>query len=112
MFVKRSIDGQILAISKEELTEFNEQVDDNDEELIKFLSNFTGPQQKQLVNTDQELVRVIEDLIHLLTDKGVIQFTDLPSAAQRKLLSRKSLRIAINHLDLVEQDNENETIHL
>jgi hypothetical protein len=41
---------------------------------------------------DAEFVRVIEDLIDTLIMKNVIRHTDLPDAAQRKLMLRKGLR--------------------
>lgn len=48
-----------------------------------------------LSQSDLALVRVIEDLIDTLIEKGLIQFTDLPSAAQAKLLSRRETRAAL-----------------
>ena len=42
--------------------------------------------------SDLEVVRVLEDLIQVLIEKGVIQFTELPEPAQKKLLQRKRLR--------------------
>jgi hypothetical protein len=41
---------------------------------------------------DADFVRVLEDLIDTLILKNVIQHTDLPPAAQRKILMRKGLR--------------------
>lgn len=41
---------------------------------------------------DAEFVRVLEDLIDTLIMKNVIRHTDLPDAAQRKLMLRKGLR--------------------
>lgn len=48
-----------------------------------------------LSQSDLALVRVIEDLIDTLIEKGLIQFTDLPPAAQAKLLSRRETRAAL-----------------
>lgn len=45
-----------------------------------------------LNQTDVGLVRVLEDLIDALITRGVIQFTDLPQAAQAKLLERRQSR--------------------
>lgn len=42
--------------------------------------------------SDAQFVRVLEDLIDTLIEKGVIRHTDLPAAAQQKLLSRKGMR--------------------
>ncbi|UQB41517.1 hypothetical protein JX580_07435 [Thiomicrospira microaerophila] len=112
MFIKRSEQGEILAISKTQLAEFNEELDEQSVEIKNFLKINQPLEQSHLVNTDIELVRVIEDLIHLLTDKGVIQFTDLPGPAQRKLLSRENLRSAISELSLLNTNPDEETIHL
>ncbi len=53
--------------------------------------------------SDAEFVRVLEDLIDTLILKNVIRHTDLPPAAQQKLLRRKGLRNrmqgALNLLD-------------
>lgn len=112
MFVKRSELGEIVAISKIELVDFNEELNEQSIELQTFLENNKQPEQGHFISTDIELVRVIEDLIHLLTDKGVIQFTDLPGPAQKKLLSRENLRSAIDQLSLLNTNPDDETIHL
>ena len=61
---------------------------------------------KALEDSDLGLARVLEDLIDLLSQKGVIQFTDLPKAAQEKLLSRKDLRKRAQKLDIVDEDSD------
>ncbi|MGB2130461.1 MAG: hypothetical protein ACPHXW_03485 [Marinobacterium sp.] len=45
-----------------------------------------------LDDSDLSTVRILEDLIDTLVNRQVIRFTDLPAAAQRKLLSRKVAR--------------------
>ena len=45
-----------------------------------------------LNRSDLELVRVLEDLIMVLIDKGVISLADLPKPAQKKLMIRNNLR--------------------
>lgn len=58
-----------------------------------------------LSGTDAGLARVTEDLIDVLIDRGVIQFTDLPLAAQAKLLERRQTRSALsNRLKLLSDD--------
>jgi len=53
--------------------------------------------------SDADFVRVLEDLIDTLITKNIIRHTDLPAAAQKKLISRKGLRNrlkgALNLLD-------------
>lgn len=60
-----------------------------------------------LSQTDASLARVLEDLIDVLINRGVIQFTDLPDAAQIKLLDRRQTRAELaNRLDLLPDDND------
>lgn len=44
------------------------------------------------VRLDAEFVRVIEDVIDVLTMKNIINITDLPDNAQAKLFARKTFR--------------------
>lgn len=56
--------------------------------------------------TDADLARVTEDLIDVLIDRGVIQFTDLPVAAQNKLLQRRQTRATLSRrLSLLGADD-------
>ena len=50
-----------------------------------------------LKQSDTELVRVLEDLIDVLINRGVFQFTDLPKAAQVKLMARRQTRATLGH---------------
>ncbi|MFP4209001.1 MAG: tryptophan synthase subunit beta like protein [Wenzhouxiangella sp.] len=117
MYVKRDENGQIVAISAVAETGFEEQLDSADPQLTLFVDSIqqqsvqATEEVRQLRSSDVELARVVEDIINLLTDKGVIQFTELPEAAQQKLLQRKSLRRHIQHLDLVA-DDDNEQLML
>lgn len=52
---------------------------------------------------DADFIRVVEDLIDVLIQKGVLRVTDLPAGAQRKLVARKHLRGRLSGaLDLLE----------
>lgn len=60
-----------------------------------------------LSETDADLARVTEDLIDVLLKRGVIQFTDLPDAVQRKLLQRRQTRSDFSHhLKLLGDDGD------
>ena len=60
-----------------------------------------------LSQTDTSLVRVLEDLIDVLITRGHIQFTDLPQAAQAKLLERRQTRATLGRrLDLLPDDGD------
>ncbi len=106
MYVRRDAQGQITAVSREPLDGVSEQVPDGSAEVQAFVAAADGthPKQQQLTETDLELVRVIEDLVDLLIDRGVITFTDLPQAAQEKLSKRQSLRLQHRTLNLLSDD--------
>ncbi|HEY5789472.1 MAG TPA: hypothetical protein VIX81_02545 [Gammaproteobacteria bacterium] len=55
---------------------------------------------------DLALIRVLEDLIDVLVNKGLVTFTDLPHAAQQKLLQRQQLRDEVHHGSLVVDDGD------
>lgn len=65
------------------------------------------PNPNPLSETDASLARVTEDLINLLVERGVIRFTDLPQAAQEKLLARQHTRSQMaNSLRLLGDEGE------
>jgi len=59
-----------------------------------------------LNDSDMGVLRVSEDLIELLIERNIIRLTDLPDAAQEKLLKRKSARARVNHLDSILLDED------
>ena len=64
-----------------------------------------------LSESDVGLARVLEDVIDVLITRGVIQFTDLPEAAQAKLLERRETRANLsNRLQLLPMDDDNTRI--
>ena len=114
MFVKRDSQGQIIAISKLAEDGFTESVHEHADEFAEFArmlqTTVPAKAREQLQHTDTDLVRVLEDVIDLLTVKGVIQFTDLPEAAQNKLLNRKKIRLDARNLNLLEDNNSDDFI--
>ena len=48
--------------------------------------------QERLKESDEALIRVVEDLIVVLEAKSVIVLEDLPISAQDKLVIRKAMR--------------------
>lgn len=60
-----------------------------------------------LSESDAAIARVLEDLIDTLIGRGVIQFTDLPEAAQGKLLWRRKNRAKLqDSLQLLPDDGD------
>lgn len=48
-----------------------------------------------LKQSDLDMIRVLDDLLQVLFNKGVLRITDLPAAAQTKLLDRVQTRSAL-----------------
>jgi len=92
MYIKRNATGELVAISKEIAADFGEIIADDAPELVAFIQQTKSAQQLALEQTDQTMARVLEDVVNLLVEQGVIRFTDLPDAAQHKLLNRRELR--------------------
>ncbi|OEU62163.1 MAG: hypothetical protein BA870_03830 [Desulfuromonadales bacterium C00003094] len=108
-FVKRDQGGAIVAISRQQFSDDWEELQENAPELTAFSETFaTG--QKGLASTDLGLVRVLEDTIDLLIERGVLRFTDFPEDAQVKLLERRSMRASLRSLDLLKEEGEEEII--
>lgn len=88
-YVVRSADGAIQSVSREQQPG-NEMLDEDAPEIQRF---FNAPKSEPAFSeADADFVRVLEDLIDTLILKNIIQHTDLPPAAQRKMLIRKGLR--------------------
>ncbi|MCD8512821.1 MAG: hypothetical protein LRY63_05170 [Nitrincola sp.] len=88
MYVKRDSFGKIIGISDKQTFEYHELADDQSDEFLAFIkteAKKVTQTERSLDSSDRELIRVIDDLITLLTDKGVIQFTDLPVRRTAKI---------------------------
>ncbi len=49
-------------------------------------------ERKEWIESDLSLVRVLEDVVDVLIEKGAFMFTDLPEKAQIKLRGRSGFR--------------------
>ncbi len=110
-YVKRDADGKIASVYQTAVEGAEEQITADDEELREFLIG--GEQEtaakREFMESDLGLARVLEDLIDLLIEKGVFMFTDLPGAAQQKLLERRGLRREFSYVEtLFSPDKEEE----
>lgn len=104
MYAKRDENGAIIKVSKVQDSDCLERVDNRDKALGDFLTGLGS--QEEMTRSDLDFVRVLEDVIHLLMDKGVIRFTDLPDAARDKLVTRQSLRRRINDIGLMGEEDD------
>ncbi len=110
-YVKRDADGKIASVYQTAVEGAEEQITADDEELREFLAEGDPDAiaKREFLESDLGLARVLEDLIDLLIEKGVFMFTDLPPAAQQKLLGRRGLRKEFSYVEtLFSPDEEDE----
>ena len=112
LMCRRNADGQVVAVTRQVLSDEDvraggwEVASAADPGLQAFLRDVSGKSQL-LSQTDAGLARVLEDLIDVLINRGLIQFTDLPEAAQGKLLDRRQTRASMaNRLELLPDDTD------
>lgn len=113
LYAIRDNDGKIISISQTD-TPNSELVDIKNPEVQAFLSitpESFAPD-NYLDQSDISVARIVEDLIELMVSRNLIIFTDLPDAAQRKLLTRKLARklISKNGEESESSDNDGTSI--
>jgi hypothetical protein len=99
-YIKRDETGRICLVNLEPGEGLLE-VPAHSPEMLEFMKGM-GIEHSSLEQSDMRLVRVLEDLIDLLIARDVIRFTDLPRAAQEKLLERRSMRQSLSALNLLD----------
>lgn len=99
-FVRRDSQGSLTSLHRHRETDAVEWLDDGDPLVLAFLGRHPTDGFERL---DASFIRVLEDLIDVLIRRQVINVTDLPSAAQHKLYSRKGHRVptALSELNLL-----------
>ena len=89
-YVRRNAEGRVVALLADPEPDAQELLPSSHIEVLAFLG--ISSEAAAFGMLDVDFVRVTEDLIYTLIEKGVLQFTDLPPEAQRKLLARESFR--------------------
>ncbi|MGB1272092.1 MAG: hypothetical protein ACPG5T_08465 [Endozoicomonas sp.] len=92
LYALKDEQDNIVAVSEQALTDEWQAVDMDDEALQAFLKKNPDMGGKVMQAADADFIRVLEDVIDLLIDKQVIQFTELPDPVQMKLLNRRRYR--------------------
>ncbi|MFL1527226.1 tryptophan synthase subunit beta [Pseudomonas sp. O230] len=115
-YVQRNAEGQLMRVEAEAYIGASETLPADHPDLQAWFASevmATSHKQlqqikqlKQLRQSDLDMIRVLDDLIQVLTDKGVIRVTDLPAAAQAKLMDRSQAREALGGLSQLIGDDE------
>lgn len=105
VYVKRNAQRQIVAISRDPAAIAGDhgwaEVADDAPEVLDFCA-LLAEDSDPLRRSDLGFVRVLEDVIDLLVERAIIRFTDLPPAAQSKLMERRSARAEMHKLSLLD----------
>jgi hypothetical protein len=99
-YVTRSASGAIQSVSRSPAPDA-QALDEQHPDVQQFFN----VKASGLDESDADFVRVLEDLIDTLITKNIIRHTDLPAAAQKKLILRKGLRNRLKSaLNLLDED--------
>lgn len=107
LYIRRNDQGQMEDFSfvpkpGYELTSLEDPV------VVEWLQN--GENRRAIDETlqrmDLEMARVVEDLIEMMIEKGLILFTDLPEAVQNKILFKRRVRNLRDSALLHNEDEE------
>ena len=104
LYIKRDADGRLLAVEQTPFADMTGELPEDDSEVRAWLA--ARDSLAHLRQSDLEMVRVLEDLVHALIDKGVLRITDLPEAAQAKLAGRSRARDALGATRLLVDDDD------
>ncbi|UVE18756.1 tryptophan synthase subunit beta [Pseudomonas sp. LS44] len=107
LYVQRDAQGQLLRVEAASFEGMTGTLPADDQDVQAWFAN----QQLesgllQLKQSDLDMIRVLDDLISLLMSKGVIRITDLPPAAQAKLMTRNQAREALGGLSRLINEDE------
>lgn len=95
-YVSRDDAGRITGVFDHPEVGASEEIRPDDPGLARFQADrgLSSPDsiRQLLAESDMKMVRLVDDLVDLLIEKGVIKFTDLPQAAGEKYLQRQAAR--------------------
>jgi hypothetical protein len=93
-YIQRDPNGIVISLKRESDLEHTEFLPPTHSEIVDFLTSASAPSTAKdtLSESDQDFARATEDLIHLLIEKNMILFTELPPEVQAKMAGREKLR--------------------
>jgi hypothetical protein len=105
-YIERSADGKIIGLRTVAGPNSTEIKSLKDDEVLDFLKDNLDNKflESLLAHSDAGLIRLVEDLINLLTKKNIILFTELPEKAQEKIIEREQIREKISSQNIIVED--------
>lgn len=107
-YISRDEEGRINGIGDRPAAHAKEFLPNDHPEVIQYLRGASpDSMMDRLSATDLEMARIAEDLIDVLVSRNILNFTDFPVEAQRKLMARQKLRKSLSALsNLVADDDD------
>jgi hypothetical protein len=101
VYIQRDKQGYLLRVEMEPFEGMTDNLAVESEELQTWLRTREEVKARltSLHSTDLEMGRVLEDVVAVLVEQGVIKYTDLPKAAREKLDQRAVARAEIEGLN-------------
>jgi hypothetical protein len=90
-YIFKNAEGLITGSASEKLGGDWEFIEGDSKEYLDYLEQ-SLTEHASFRESDIQLARVLEDLISILIDRGMVRFTDFPPAAQKRLNYRQSMR--------------------
>jgi hypothetical protein len=107
-YVERDATGAIMALRDAPTARALEFLDDDAPEIRNFAARQARADEalETLRASDDEFIRVLEDLIDLLTAKSIIRLDELPAPVRAKLARRAALRDRFRSAPLLKFDDD------
>jgi len=107
-YIKRDEQGNIERLLDAPLGANSEWLELDHADVVAFLQqeDVSDGLQADLAHSDNDMARVVEDLIDILMEKQVLVFTELPEAVQGKLNVRRKLRDNANEVSNLIGDDD------
>lgn len=114
-YIQRNHEQKIMALYADPCYAGHEFLPHDEAEVLDFLRSERSPNvgegelgelRNVLSASDLQSIRIIDDLVFLMVRQNLIRLTDLPDAAQQKLLSRQQVRDQMGDLpDLLDEED-------
>jgi hypothetical protein len=101
-YIFKNADGKIAGSASEKLGENWIFIEGDAKEYLEYLESSLA-EHAPFRESDIQLARVLEDLISILIDRGMLRFTDFPAEAQKRLNYRQSMRKKNRLLGIVDE---------
>ena len=107
-FLNRDQHGAVIAVYHQPVEEGLEEIAAEHPDMASFLQKtlLDYAVNRNWIESDLSMVRVVEDLVDMLIERKVFLFMDMPEPVQRKLLQRRGLRTEFAYMDTLFGEQE------